>query len=376
MRTVKLVGLFLLPFSVGQGALCAEFERVGGAIPEGRETILDRVVHVEATFHTEIPQVQRGCERMRPGGRRIDVGGVELFVEEEGEGPALVLLHGGPGGTHHYFHPWFSRAAEFARVIYYDQRGCGLSEFEPGDDGYSVEQAVSDLEGLRETLGLERWVLFGYSYGGLLAQLYTTRHPERVAGLVLHGALPGLQADLGAWRQEDYFSEEETKRKKEILNEGRELRTANAWSAQRTLQVLIYNWGLNGDWKRQHFFKPTPERFAQRALYEWDHDDDFNAIVSRTVEAIDLAGAFEDNPIPTLILEGEWDLTWGERKREILAANHPRARCLLFENAGHNIYKDQPEAFLSILSEFLGTLPEISPQAIDVYKHALRRSGW
>ena len=49
--------------------------------------------------------------------------------------PALVLIHGGPGGTHHYFHPWFSRAAGFARIIYYDQRGCGLSEFAPGEEG-------------------------------------------------------------------------------------------------------------------------------------------------------------------------------------------------------------------------------------------------
>ena len=79
---------------------------------------------------------------------------------------------------------------------------------------------------------------------------------------------------------------------------------------------------------------------------------------------------------PTLILEGEWDLTWGEKKREVLAGNHPRARYLLFENAGHNIYKDQPQAFFAILSEFLGTLPEVSPAAINAYQEALRRSGW
>ena len=60
----------------------------------------------------------------------------------------MVLLHGGPGGTHHYFHPTFSRAAEFSRVIYYDQRGCGLSDYAPGE-GYTIQQAADDIEALR-----------------------------------------------------------------------------------------------------------------------------------------------------------------------------------------------------------------------------------
>jgi len=347
-------------------------ERVAGSIPEGRETVLDRVVHLEAGLLTEVPTAPRWCDRLELAGRRFDSGGAMLHVEEEGEGPALVLIHGGPGGTHHYFHPWFSRAAEFARIIYYDQRGCGLSDFVPGPRGYSVEQAVEDLEGLREALGLEKWVLLGYSYGGFLAQLYTIRHPERVAGLVLLSALHGLSMDLGS-RQEEFISPQEQARKDEILEELRERRKENGWSSRETLQLLLYNWGLNGDWKRQHFFKPTSERFAQASLYEWDHDGDFNSIVSSSQERFDLSGAFEHNPIPSLVLEGEWDLTWGEKKRDALAGNHPQARYLLFENAGHNLYEEQPEAFFQVLAEFLGALHPVPPAAITVYQDELRR---
>ena len=106
-----------------------------------------------------------------------------------------------------------------------------------------MEQAVSDLEALRETLGLEKWVLLGYSYGGFLAQLYTVRYPERVAGLVLHGAVAGVRADLGDSRQEDFFSSEEKVRKKSILEEGRELRKASDWSAR---QLPCSFWSTTG----------------------------------------------------------------------------------------------------------------------------------
>ena len=86
----------------------------------------------------------------------------------------VVLLNGGPGATHHYFHPWFSRAKDFARVIYYDQRGCGLSDYNPGA-GYSVFQAVEDLEQLRRALEIDQWVVAGHSYGGYLAQQYAVQ---------------------------------------------------------------------------------------------------------------------------------------------------------------------------------------------------------
>ncbi|MCI0495706.1 alpha/beta fold hydrolase, partial [candidate division KSB1 bacterium] len=147
-----------------------------------RESILDRVVTIEPKLITEIPATFRWCDRIDGlKKQRINVGDAELYVEEEGTGTPLVLINGGPGGTHHYFHPWFSRAKNYARIIYYDQRGCGLSEFKPGEKGYSVDQAVEDLDAIRRALNIEKWVLLGYSYGGFLAQYYTVRHPDHVA---------------------------------------------------------------------------------------------------------------------------------------------------------------------------------------------------
>ena len=183
---------------------------------EARESVLDGISHVEDEIYLEVPEVARWCDRLDLVKRRVEVGDAELYVEEEGSGTTLVLINGGPGGTHHYFHPWFGRAADFARVVYYDQRGCGLSDWEPGEEGYSVDQAADDLEALRTALGTGEWVLLGYSYGGFLAQWYAIRYPENVAGLVLLGASPGMWIEMEPGRQYDYLSDGERTRIREI----------------------------------------------------------------------------------------------------------------------------------------------------------------
>ncbi len=343
--------------------------------PSHGESILDRVVHIEPALVTSIPETFRWCDRL-PGldKRRIDVGGAELYVEVEGKGTPIVLINGGPGGTHHYFHPWFSRAKKYARVVYYDQRGCGLSDFKPGDKGYSVEQAVGDLEAIRKALGFEKWVVLGYSYGGFLAQLYTILHPENVSGLVLLGASPGMRADDGPSRQGEFVSEAEEKRMAELRRELNEYAKANNLPRQKAVELSIYNNFLNGDWKRQNFYRPSPDRLSQGALYEWVNDQNFNGILGQSQGRWDFTGAFEGNPIPTLVLEGRFDLTWSEKKKDILKGNHPNGRMVVFENAAHGIYDEQPDEFFRVLREFIKGLPRVDETALTSYRAFL--DGW
>ena len=340
--------------------------------PSHGESILERIERVEPDLVTSIPDAFRWCDRVEGlEKRRIDVGGAELYVEVEGQGTPLVLINGGPGGTHHYFHPWFSRAKRYARVVYYDQRGCGLSDFAPGEAGYSVEQAAEDLEAVRQALGFEQWAVLGYSYGGFLAQLYTVLHPERVSGLVLLGASPQVKADLGPSRQREFITETEKNRLAELRRELAEYAKARGLQRQETVALSIYNSFLNGDWKRQHFFRPSPERLAQMALYEWVHDAGFNSIMGQTQGRWDFTGAFERNPIPTLILEGRWDLTWSEKKKDILRANHPNARLVVFENAGHGVYDEQPDEFFRVLREFVRGLDPVDKNSLSRYREFL-----
>ena len=357
-------------------ALCSLTPRA--IYSQERETIFDRVVHLEGSVVTEIPDVPRIEESLGIEGRKISVGDAELWVEEEGSGVPLVLINGGPGGTHHMFHPWFGEAAEFARVIYYDQRGCGLSDYEAGADGYSVHQAMEDLEALRQALGLEQFVLAGFSYGGFLAQYYTLHHPENVAGLVLVGASPAIGADLGRSRQHDFISAQELDMRQRILAELRKLAPSRGWTDAEILALMVYNNFLNGDWKRQNYYKPSREKMAQIARYEWVHDGNFNQVVGQSMNGIDFTGAFDANPIPTLIMEGEWDLTWGPEKRAALAHNHPNGKLVVFEEAGHNIFDEDPEGFFSTLQEFVKGLTPPDAEALAAFDRELEglRESW
>lgn len=363
----------------------------GQAAAQHRESVLDSIVHLEDSLFTQVPEVPRLEEGLDLTVRRIDVGGAELYVEEEGSGTPLVLINGGPGGTHHYFHPWFGRARDYARVIYYDQRGTGLSDYEPGPDGYSVEQAVSDLDAIRSALDIDKWVLLGFSYGGFLAQYYTTTYPQHVAGLILVGASPGMWTDLGESRQYDYITQVEIEKMREIRTRLRELREREGWSREKYVQLIVYNNHINGDWKRQNFYKPTPEEFAHGALYEWVQDANFNSIMNQSQQKVDLTGAFDGNPIPTLLLEGKWDLTWGDAKPAKLSRNHPSARMIVIEGAGHSIYNENPDVFFGALEEFVTGLRPVAAADIDSYQqhlaewranwlrspmYALRAAGW
>lgn len=338
---------------------------------EKRETVLDGVVHIKDDLVTNIPRLEPWCDRLDLEKRRIEVSGCELYVEEEGQGTPLVLLHGGPGATHHEFHPSFSRAKKFARIIYYDQRGCGLSDYERGAK-YSVKQAVQDLDNLRQSLNIKKWVVVGHSYGGFLAQVYSTQYPENIAGLVLVSSSTGMHTRLKPTRQYDYISEEEKQRMKEIPQEVLEMVKSREVTQEKALELIVFNNHLNGDWKRQNFYKPSPEELAQKALYDWKPAPRFRADMQISIKKINLEGAFENCPIPSLIMEGQWDLTWNTDKPEVLHQNHPGAKLVMFQRAGHTPFADEPQLFFTELKTFLQQLPEIPEEDIVSWKEHLK----
>jgi len=94
------------------------------------------------------------------------------------------VLHGGPGAHHDYLLPQYDLLAQARALLYYDQRGGGQSPV-PRDTPLGWREHVADLDALRERLGLERVVLCGYSWGGLLAVLYLLEHPTSVERLAL-----------------------------------------------------------------------------------------------------------------------------------------------------------------------------------------------
>lgn len=119
----------------------------------------------------------------------LEVGdGHTVYWEESGNphGVPVLFVHGGPGaGTAPPFRRFFDPA--FWRIILFDQRGCGRSTPQASIAANTTRHLIADMEQLRLTLGVDRWVLFGGSWGSTLALAYGQAHPKRVLGFVLRG---------------------------------------------------------------------------------------------------------------------------------------------------------------------------------------------
>lgn len=130
--------------------------------------------------------------------RVMDMGdGHRIYVEQCGrpDGVPVLVLHGGPGGgcspaMRRYFDP------SVYRIVLFDQRGCGRSRPHASVEQNTTWHLISDIEVIRETLGIEQFILFGGSWGATLALVYAISHPIRVRHLVLRGVFLSMKSEL------------------------------------------------------------------------------------------------------------------------------------------------------------------------------------
>jgi proline iminopeptidase len=114
-----------------------------------------------------------------------------FYRSRQGGGLPLLTLHGGPGWDHTYLRSTFYDVDERLRVVHLDLAGCGRSTKSP-NVARPMEGWADDVAEVLATLGLERAVIFGHSFGGFVAQIFARRHPDRVAGLVLCSTAPTM----------------------------------------------------------------------------------------------------------------------------------------------------------------------------------------
>ena len=141
------------------------------------------------TFYPEIKPYQRHQIAVEPPH--------ELYVDESGnpEGIPVLFVHGGPGaGCGKYDRRYFD--PEVYRIILFDQRGAGRSKPHASLENNTTAKLVEDMEVIRQTLGIDKWVLFGGSWGSTLSLVYAQTHPERVLGLILRGIFLCRPQDL------------------------------------------------------------------------------------------------------------------------------------------------------------------------------------
>ena len=112
----------------------------------------------------------------------------EIYYEQSGnpKGKPAIFLHGGPGGgggtlSRRFFNP------KKYRIVVFDQRGCGRSKPHASLEDNTTWHLVDDIESIREKLEIEKWLVFGGSWGSTLSLAYAQKFPDRVSELILRG---------------------------------------------------------------------------------------------------------------------------------------------------------------------------------------------
>ncbi len=144
---------------------------------------------------------------------KVEINGVEHYIKKMGEGDPIVVLHGGPGLFHNYLVPHFKNLAEKYQIIFYDQRGCGQTDFPKDTTSINIDTYVEDLEAIRNHLKLEKLTLLGHSWGALLALKYGIKHPQNLNKLLLVAPAPSNTSyfDETFANMQQKRSEEDTK---------------------------------------------------------------------------------------------------------------------------------------------------------------------
>ena len=265
----------------------------------------------------------------------------------EGKMPLLVI-HGGPGFSHHYLLT-LTDVADERPVILYDQLDSGNSD-RPGDAAnWTVERFVDEVDHVRNALGLDRLVVLGSSWGGSVAASYASRKPPGLAGLVLASPLISTErwiADNTAHREQ---LPDETQK---ILDAHEAAGTTDSAEYQEAV-MAFYTRHLNR-------MDPWPEELnrafelANFDLYVtmWGNTE-FNA--TGTLKDFDVSGDLGRIDVPTLMICGEYDEATPAACRDF-AAKVPDARVDILEDASHTGHLEQRDAFMAKLRTFLASL--------------------
>ena len=268
----------------------------------------------------------------------LDVNGARLSFRVQGEGPALLLLHGFTGSSATWM-PHLAAFEEFTAVTV-DLLGHGDSEAPPTPSRYRMEHAVDDLTSLLDQLEIRRAAVLGYSMGGRVALQLALRAPDRLWALVLESASPGI---------EDAAEREDRVRSDAALAGEIERNGIVAFVDRWQALPLFASQGrlsasARGELRRQRL-RNSPVGLANSLRGAGAAQED--SVLSR----------LGDVRVPTLLIAGALDQKYVALARKMSDAL-PCARIQILSEAGHAAHLEQPEAFDRAVGEFLRSCVE------------------
>lgn len=273
------------------------------------------------------------------------VNGTRLYFDVDGAGlvpdgprmrerPTVILVHGGPGFDHAGYKPIFDELTDVAQLVYYDHRGQGRSDRDT-PERWNLDQWADDLRGLCDALGIARPIIFGQSFGGMVAMAYAARHPAHPGKLVFSSTsarmdYPRMFARFGAH------------------GAALEAIARDFWTAPDAATWARYAEEALPAYQRT----PRDPDGGARTIYTPEVLFHFAGGEQKTM---DLRAGLARVQCPTLVMGGEDDPVCPiETQAEIAAALPPAlVRFERFAACGHGVYRDDPTRAFALLREFI-----------------------
>ena len=283
--------------------------------------------------------------RFNSGSFEERINGTNLHFTIRGSGPALIAHYGGPGldargwgdlaNIHHH-----------ATVITLHPRGSGLSD-SPSSGAYGLSDYASDLETLRQLLGIDRPTIMGWSHGGLVAQEYAVTYPQHVLGLILidtcahFGRLPeSFEPALQRYRKKPWYAE--------------------SLAAFQNEDPIDRRPSLDFIKGFKFYFKDLNQR-AETYLHQIEdlpvNSAPMTAFGANEWQTFDFRQRLSKVNSKALVIVGRYDFLFSTRMAEELTRALPSAVLEIFEDSGHVVFVEQPDRFNQVVGNFIKGLP-------------------
>jgi proline-specific peptidase len=268
--------------------------------------------------------------------------------ESRGGKLPVLLLHGGPGGTHDYLESLELLATEHGRrVAFYDQLGCGKSDL--GDESlWTVETYVDEVTVVRRELGLDRIHLFGSSWGGMLALEYALTQPAGVSSLVIASSPSSMPQWVEETSKLRAALPEETRR---VLDEHEAAGTTDSREYAAACDVFYKRHVCRLDEWPDYVNRSMQFLEERGEVYRYMNGPSEFHVVG-TLRDWDVTQRLAEIDVPALVISGEHDEATPAINRTVADAL-PRAESVIIPGGSHMAHAEDPAGYCGILDSFM-----------------------
>ncbi|WP_437676732.1 alpha/beta fold hydrolase [Sorangium sp. So ce131] len=274
----------------------------------------------------------------------------EIYFDVEGMGlvpdgprmrekPVMFVVHGGPGADHSSHKGGMTPLADRVQLVYFDHRGQGRSA-RGAKETYTLENNVEDMEALRVHLGLDRIVVMGTSYGGMVSMAYALKYQKNISHLILVATAASHRL---IERAKQIVAERGTEPQKEACR--------RLWGGELTSDAQFAEFlEIMGPLYSTTFDPKKAAEGSARAIYNVEA---WNVGLSGFMRSFDFTPRLPEIEVPTLVIGGRHDWICPPEMSEEIARLIPGADLRIFERSSHSVRADEPQALIDAIAGFL-----------------------